>query len=73
MSVAQLSLAWVLARGDDVVPIPGTKRRRWLRENVAATDVVLSPDDIAALEAAVPPDAVVGERYSPASMKRLNG
>ncbi len=73
VSVAQLSLAWVLARGDDVVPIPGTKRRRWLRENVAATDVVLSPDDIAALEAAVPPDAVVGERYSPASMKRLNG
>jgi len=59
----QLALAWVLAQGDDVAPIPGTKRVRYLEENVAAADVSLDADDLAALEAAVPPDAVVGERY----------
>jgi aryl-alcohol dehydrogenase-like predicted oxidoreductase len=59
----QLALAWVLARGDDVVPIPGTKRVRYLEENVGAADVVLSDDDLSALEDAVPRDAVVGARY----------
>ena len=73
VTAAQLALAWVMSRGPDVVPIPGTKRRRWLRENAAATDVALSPDDVAALEAAVPRDAVVGERYHEASMHNLNG
>ncbi len=73
VTVAQLSLAWVLSRGDDVVPIPGTKRRRWLHENIAALDVVLSESDVAALEAAVPRSAVVGERYQPAGMTNLNG
>jgi aryl-alcohol dehydrogenase-like predicted oxidoreductase len=59
----QLALAWVLAQGDDVVPIPGTKRVTYLEENVGATDVTLSAEDLAALEDAVPRDAVVGDRY----------
>ena len=59
----QLALAWVLAQGDDVVPIPGTKRVRYLEENVGAADVELTADDLAALEQAVPRDAVTGARY----------
>ncbi|MCW2794215.1 MAG: aldo/keto reductase [Nocardioides sp.] len=59
----QLALAWVLAQGDDVVPIPGTKRIPYLEENVGAADVELSADDLAALEDAVPRDAVAGARY----------
>jgi aryl-alcohol dehydrogenase-like predicted oxidoreductase len=59
----QLALAWVLAQGDDVVPIPGTKRVAYLEENVGAADVQLTADDLAALDAAVPRDAVVGARY----------
>ena len=59
----QLALAWVLAQGDDVVPIPGTKRVPNLEENVGAADVELTADDLDALEQAVPRDAVVGERY----------
>ena len=73
VTVAQLSLAWVLSRGDDVVPIPGTKRRKWLRENVAALDIELSGDDIAALEAAVPRSAVEGDRYHASGMQSING
>jgi aryl-alcohol dehydrogenase-like predicted oxidoreductase len=59
----QLALAWVLAQGDDVVPIPGTKRVRYLEENVAAAGVRLTADDLSALEQAVPRGAVTGERY----------
>jgi aryl-alcohol dehydrogenase-like predicted oxidoreductase len=59
----QLALAWVLAQGDDIAPIPGTKRRKYLEENAAAAAVVLSPSDLADLEAAVPRDAVAGARY----------
>ena len=59
----QLALAWVLAQGDDVAPIPGTKRVAYLEENVGAADVVLSEDDLAALEVAVPRDQVTGDRY----------
>jgi len=59
----QLALAWVLAQGDDIAPIPGTKRVKYLEENVGATDVTLTDDDLAALEQAVPRDAVVGDRY----------
>lgn len=73
VSVAQLSLAWVLSRGRDVVPIPGTKRRKWLLENIAASEVELSVADVAALEAAVPRDAVVGDRYAQRAMDSLNG
>jgi len=73
VTVAQLALAWVLSRGDDVVAIPGTKRRKWLRENIAASTLVLSEADVAALEAAVPRSAVAGERYQPSAMVNLNG
>ena len=59
----QLALAWVLAQGDDVVPIPGTKRVRYLEENVGAAALTLTPADLAALEQAVPRGAVAGARY----------
>ena len=59
----QLALAWVLAQGEDVVPIPGTKRVVYLEENVGAAALVLTEQDLADLEAAVPPEAVVGARY----------
>jgi aryl-alcohol dehydrogenase-like predicted oxidoreductase len=72
-TVAQLALAWVLSRGPDVVPIPGTKRRRWLLENIAAGDIVLSDADVNALEAAVPREAVQGDRYAERAMGTLNG
>ena len=68
---AQAALAWLLARGDDVVPIPGTKRRTYLDENVAAADVVLTEDQIGALEAAFPPGAASGLRYPEAQLRRL--
>ncbi len=59
----QLALAWVLAQGEDVVPIPGTKRVRYLEENAAAADLVLTREHLDALDDAVPADAVAGERY----------
>ena len=64
---AQLALAWVLAQGEDVVPIPGTKRRKYLEENVAAVDLRLSRADLDRVEAAVPKGSVAGDRYAPAS------
>jgi aryl-alcohol dehydrogenase-like predicted oxidoreductase len=67
----QLALAWVLAQGEDVVPIPGTKRVRYLEENVAALKVSLSADDLAALTEAVPRDAVAGARYG--DMSTIDG
>ncbi len=72
-TVAQLALAWVLSRGSDVVAIPGTKRRRWLRENVAASSLELSGADLVEIDAAVPREEVVGERYHERSMGALNG
>jgi aryl-alcohol dehydrogenase-like predicted oxidoreductase len=67
---AQLAVAWVLAQGEDIVPIPGTKRRTYLEQNVGAAEVELSADEIAQLEAAVPPGEVAGERYP--DMSRQN-
>jgi aryl-alcohol dehydrogenase-like predicted oxidoreductase len=64
---AQLALAWVLSKGDDVVPIPGTRRIERLEENAAAVEVTLSAADIAEVEAAVPPDEVTGARYATGS------
>lgn len=60
-------------RGEDVVPIPGTKRRAYLEQNVAAAELTLSEADLAAIEAAVPADAVAGDRYAAASMQAING
>jgi aryl-alcohol dehydrogenase-like predicted oxidoreductase len=68
----QLALAWVLAKGGDLVPIPGTKRRKYLEENAAATDIRLTPDEVAELEAAVPQDQIAGDRYAPANMKAID-
>ncbi|MEJ7707361.1 MAG: aldo/keto reductase [Nocardioidaceae bacterium] len=59
----QLALAWVLAQGEDIVPIPGTKRLKYLEENVAAATVRLDADDLARIEEAVPREAVAGDRY----------
>jgi len=67
---AQLALAWVLAQGDDVVPIPGTKRRRYLEENVAAASIRLSDDDLRRLDEAAPRGATAGDRY--ADMKSID-
>ncbi|WP_436492206.1 aldo/keto reductase [Actinokineospora sp. HUAS TT18] len=71
VTAGQLALAWVHSRGADVVPIPGTKRRTYLAENLAALDVTLTEGDIAALEAAVP--SVAGDRYFPESLATTNG
>ena len=68
----QLSLAWVLAKGEDLVPIPGTKRRKYLEENAAAADIKLSPAEVAELEAAVPLNEIAGERYAAANMKSID-
>jgi aryl-alcohol dehydrogenase-like predicted oxidoreductase len=69
---AQLAIAWVLAQGDDIVPIPGTKRRRYLEENLGAPALRLSPEDLAAIEEAAPPEDVAGARYNPTHMARVN-
>ena len=72
-SASQLALAWVLAQDPHIVPIPGTKRRRYLEENWGALALQLSASDLQALTAIFPTDAVAGERYPEASMKVLNG
>jgi aryl-alcohol dehydrogenase-like predicted oxidoreductase len=69
---AQLALAWVLSRGDDVVPIPGTKRRKYLEDNVGALDVRLTDDDLARIDRILPPGAAAGTRYLPQGMQSLN-
>jgi len=69
---AQLALAWVLAQGNDIVPIPGTKRRDYLDENLGALDVVLSKQDLARIDRALPQGAAAGGRYPEASMSALN-
>jgi aryl-alcohol dehydrogenase-like predicted oxidoreductase len=65
---AQVALAWVLARGDDVIPIPGTKRRKYLEENVAAAEIRLSADELARLDRAAPPGQTAGARYPAGSV-----
>ena len=69
---SQLALAWVLAQGDDIVPIPGTKRRRYLEENVGAVEIALTPEERTALDAFFPPDAVAGLRYPEEMMRLVN-
>jgi aryl-alcohol dehydrogenase-like predicted oxidoreductase len=68
---AQLAIAWLLAQRDFVVPLPGSKQRRWLEENVAAVDLKPAPDTLAALDRAFPPGAAAGTRYPEPQMKRL--
>lgn len=71
-TAAQLSLAWVLHQGDDIVPIPGTKRRRYLAENAAAASIRLSAEVLQRLDALFPPDAAIGARYPEAGMKLVD-
>jgi aryl-alcohol dehydrogenase-like predicted oxidoreductase len=68
----QVALAWVLAQGDDIVPIPGTKRRTYLEENIAAATVELTPEDLVALDAVLPPGAASGDRYPQRSQQLVN-
>jgi aryl-alcohol dehydrogenase-like predicted oxidoreductase len=70
-SPAQLALAWVLAQGEHVVPIPGTKRRKYLRENVEAVDVMLDADDLERIDEVAPKNIAAGSRYPEAMMKLL--
>ena len=69
---AQLALAWLLAQGDDIVPIPGTRRRKYLDDNLGALDVRLSRDDLAAIAHLVPREQVAGQRYTEEGMKGVN-
>jgi aryl-alcohol dehydrogenase-like predicted oxidoreductase len=69
---AQLALAWLLAQGDDIVPIPGTKRRTYLDENVGAVGVELTPDDLARIDEVAPKGAAAGARYPDAMMTLVN-
>ena len=71
-SPAQLALAWVLAQGDDIVPIPGTKRRGYLEENIGALDVHLAPDELAEIDAILPAGAAAGSRYSAPGMRTIS-
>ena len=64
ITAGQLALAWVLAQGDDVVPIPGTKRRSYLEENAAAAEIELTPEDLARIDEVFPRGAASGDRYS---------
>jgi aryl-alcohol dehydrogenase-like predicted oxidoreductase len=71
VSNAQIALAWLLAQGDDIVPIPGVKRPETMRDSVKAPEVALSADDLATIEAAAPNGKTAGPRYAPAGMARV--
>jgi aryl-alcohol dehydrogenase-like predicted oxidoreductase len=71
-SAAQLAIAWVMARGDDIVPIPGTKRRKYLEENIGALDVALSKEELERIDRILPPGAASGPRYHEAGMATVN-
>jgi len=71
VTAGQLALAWVLAQGDDIVPIPGTRQTARLQENLGALDVRLSADELARIDAIFPPDAAAGARYPEATMQTV--
>jgi aryl-alcohol dehydrogenase-like predicted oxidoreductase len=71
-SPAQLALAWVLAQGEDVVPIPGTKRRKYLEENVGALAITLTAEEVEEIATIIPPDTVAGSRYGETMMGMVN-
>ena len=68
----QLALAWMLSKGKDIVPIPGTKHRKYLEENAAAVEIQLTPSEVAELEAAVPASEIVGDRYAAAALRAID-
>jgi aryl-alcohol dehydrogenase-like predicted oxidoreductase len=71
-TAAQLALAWVMAQGDDIVPIPGTKHRKYLWENIGSLDVSLTSEDLARLDEVAPPGSAAGPRYTEAAMRMVN-
>ena len=71
-TAAQLAIAWVLAQGEDIVPIPGTKRRKYLEENIGALDVSLTPEELERIDQILPPGAASGPRYHEAGMATVN-
>ena len=72
VTTSQLALAWVLAKGEDLVPIPGTKRRKYLEEDAAAVDIQLTPAEVAELEATAPQNEIAGDRYAAPAMKAID-
>ena len=68
----QIALAWLLHRGSEIVPIPGTKRRSYLEENIAAAEISLSADDMARIDSALPPESISGPRYTPQMMAMID-
>lgn len=72
VTASQLALAWLLSQGDDIVPIPGTTRRKNLEENIAATEIVLTPDELAQIDAVAPKGVAAGERYPAVHMNAVN-
>ena len=68
----QLALAWLLRQGEDIVPIPGTKRRKYLEENAAAAEITLTDDDLRRIEEAMPKGSAAGERYAEQQMRSVN-
>ncbi len=73
MHAGQLALAWLLAQGREIVPIPGTKRRQYLEENLGAAAIRLSAADVARIEEVAPPDVASGPRYNEQAMRSING
>ncbi|HEX3106357.1 MAG TPA: aldo/keto reductase, partial [Terriglobales bacterium] len=71
-TAAQLALAWVLAQGDDIAPIPGTKRRKYLEQNLDAVNIKLNPKDLARIDEAAPKGIAAGERYAERAMAALD-
>ena len=69
---AQLALAWVMAQGEDIVPIPGTKRIAYLEENAAAAGISLTPEELARLDEIIPPGAAAGTRYAEGAMRIID-
>lgn len=69
---SQLALAWALAQGKDIVPIPGTKRTRYLDDNLGAVEVRLTPEELAQIDAILPPGAAAGPRYAEQAMKAID-
>ena len=72
ITVAQLAAAWVLSRGSDIIPLVGARRRDQLAESLKSFEISLSPDELAAIESAVPQDSVAGDRYGPEQMLALD-
>lgn len=72
VTVAQIAIAWVMSRGEDIVPLIGARRRPQLQEALGALDITLSPEDLTQIENAIPAGAAAGERYAPAAMATLD-